>query len=197
MANGKTAKTSKTSGQRSTDSVVFRQGGYRELKSYQSAKIVYDATVDFCKLYVPKKSRTHEQMVQAAHNGKQNIAEGSEASATSKKAELKLTGVARASLEELLVDCEDFLRNNELPLWDKNSPDALKVRALAYESDRSYKSYKSHVRRSPESGANTLICLVNQATYLLRRQMEALERQYLRRGSFTENPYRARRRRQT
>lgn len=186
MANGKAASTNGTGG------VVFRHGGYRELKSYQSAEIVYDATVDFCDRYIPRRSRTHDQMVQAAHSGKQSIADGSEASATSKKAELKLTGVARSSLEELLLDCEDFLRENDLPLWDKNSPDALKIRALAYESDRSYQSYKSHVRRSPESGANTLICLVNQATYLLRRQMEALERQYVHRGSFRENLYRAR-----
>ncbi|MFC1462264.1 four helix bundle suffix domain-containing protein [Verrucomicrobiota bacterium] len=188
-------RTIGTGGASTTDGVVFRQGGYRELKSYQSAEIVHDATVDFCALYIPRKSPTHDQMVQAAHSGKQNIAEGSEASATSKKAELKLTGVARASLEGLLLDCEDFLRRNELDLWDKNSPDALKIRALAYESDRSYKSYKSHVRRSSESGANTLICLVNQATYLLRRQMEALERQYLHRGGFTENLYRARKKR--
>ena len=85
-------------------------GGYRELKSYQNSEIVYDATVRFCDRFVDRRSRTHDQMVQAARSGKQNIAEGSMASGTSKKTELKLVGVARASLEELLLDYEDFLR---------------------------------------------------------------------------------------
>ena len=91
-------------------------GGYRELKSYQNAQIVYDATVKFCDRFVDRRSRTHDQMVQAARSGKQNIAEGSMASGTSKKTELKLVGVARASLEELLQDYQDFLRQRGLAL---------------------------------------------------------------------------------
>ncbi len=103
-------------------------GGYRKLRSFQSAQLAYDLTVVFCDRFIDKRSRTHDQMVQAARSGVQNIAEGSMASATSKKTELKLTGVARASLEELLLDYEDFLRQRGLRLWDKNSPEALEAR---------------------------------------------------------------------
>ena len=85
-------------------------GGYRELQSYQMAEIIYDATIVFCNRFIDRRSRTHDQMVQAARSGKQNIAEGSMASGTSKKTELKLVGVARASLEELLLDFQDYLR---------------------------------------------------------------------------------------
>lgn len=99
-----------------------RHGGYRNLKSFQIAQLTYDVTVRFCDLYVGKRSRTHDQMVQAARSGVQNIAEGSQASATSKKTELKLTNVARASLEELRLDFEDFLRQRELPCWEPDHP---------------------------------------------------------------------------
>src|SRR5512147_2750751 len=97
-------------------------GGYRKLKSFQVAQLVYDVTVRFCNRYIERRSRTHDQMVQAARSGVQNIAEGSQASGTSKKTELKLTNVARASLEELRLDYEDFLRQRGLALWDKNEP---------------------------------------------------------------------------
>lgn len=97
-------------------------GGYRHLKSFQVAQIVYDVTVRFCDRYIGERSRTHDQMVQAARSGVQNIAEGSMASATSKKTELKLTNVARASLEELRLDYEDFLRQRGLALWARNDP---------------------------------------------------------------------------
>src|SRR3989304_4705249 len=113
-------------------------GGYRQLKSYQNAEIVYDATVKFCDRFVDRRSRTHDQMVQAARSGKQNIAEGSMASGTSKKTELKLVGVARASLEELLLDFEDFLRQRGLAVWGKDHATAQIVRKLAYASNRSY-----------------------------------------------------------
>src|SRR5438477_10986480 len=103
-------------------------GGYRKLRSFQTAQTVYDLTVIFCDRFVGKRSRTHDQMVQAARSGVQNIAEGSMASATSKKMELKLTGVARASLEELLLDYEDFLRQRQLSQWPKDSPESLAVR---------------------------------------------------------------------
>jgi four helix bundle protein len=105
-------------------------GGYRKLKSYQQAELIYDATVKFCDRFIDKRSRTHDQMVQAARSGKQNIAEGSQASGTSKKFELKLVGVARSSLEELLLDYQDFLRQRGLVLWGKNHPAVQVIRAL-------------------------------------------------------------------
>src|SRR5215475_10589847 len=99
--------------------LIPAHGGYRHLKSFQVAQLVYDVTTRFCDRYIGKRTRTHDQMVQAARSGVQNIAEGSMASATSKKTELKLTNVARASLEELRLDYEDFLRQRGLPLWDR------------------------------------------------------------------------------
>src|SRR3990167_790797 len=123
-------------------------GGYRELKSYQNAEIDYYATVKFCDRLVDRRSRTHDQMVQAARSGKQNIAEGSMASGTSKKTELKLVGVARASLEELLLDFQDFLRQRGLPLWGKEHEQAKDVRNLCYQKNRSYETYKTYVEQS-------------------------------------------------
>ncbi|MFH0726943.1 MAG: four helix bundle suffix domain-containing protein [Pseudomonadota bacterium] len=102
--------------------LITKHGGYRNLKSFQIAQLAYDVTVRFCDRYIEKRSRTHDQMVQAARSGVQNIAEGSQASGTSKKTELKLTNVARASLEELRLDYEDFLRQKGLPLWDREDP---------------------------------------------------------------------------
>ena len=102
--------------------LIPRHGGYRKLKSFQLAELVYDVTVRFCDKYIDRRSRTHDQMVQAARSGVQNIAEGSQASGTSRKMELKLTNVARASLEELRRDYEDFLRQRELPQWERNDP---------------------------------------------------------------------------
>jgi restriction system protein len=170
-------------------------GGYRKLRSFQCAQLVYDATVIFCDRFVEKRSRTHDQMIQAARSGVQNIAEGSVASATSKKTELKLTGVARASLEELLLDYEDFLRQRGLRLWAKDLPEALAVRGR-FRSDQSDPSDESDTYRirtaSPEVAANTLICLINQASFLLRRQLQGLERQFLAEGGFTEGLYRER-----
>ena len=170
-------------------------GGYRNLKSYQTAEIIYDATVVFCDRFIDKRSRTHDQMVQAARSGAQNIAEGSMASATSKKTELKLTGVARASLEELLLDFQAFLRQKGLRIWDKDSPEALAVRRK-YQSDKSDRSDASDsygiATASPEVAANTLICLINQASYLLGKQLQKLEQQFLEEGGFTERLYQAR-----
>jgi restriction system protein len=170
-------------------------GGYRNLKSYQTAETVYDATVVFCDRFIDKRSRTHDQMVQAARSGVQNIAEGSMASATSKKTELKLTGVARASLEELLLDFQAFLRQRGLRVWAKDSPEALAVRKK-YQSDKSDRSDTSDPysvkAASPEVAANRLICLINQASYLLGRQLQRLEQQFLKEGGFTERLYRVR-----
>ena len=176
------------------DKLIPRHGGYRNLRSFQTAQLVYDATVIFCDRFINKRSRTHDQMVQAARSGVQNIAEGSKASATSKKFELKLTSVARASLEELLLDYEDFLRQRRLRQWDKNSPEAMAVRRQ-YRSDRSDLSDDPYriSTVSSEVAANTLICLINQASFLLGRQINALERRFLQEGGFTESMYRARR----
>jgi four helix bundle suffix protein len=170
-------------------------GGYRKLRSFQCAQVVYDGTVAFCDRFIDRRSRTHDQMVQAARSGVQNIAEGSEASATSKKTELKLTNVAKASLEELLRDYEDYLRQHGLPLWDKNSPQALAVRNK-YKSNPSDKSDPSDPyglkTAPPEVAANTLLCLINQATYLLKRQLQQLGESFLAEGGFTERMYRER-----
>ena len=168
-------------------------GGYRELQSYKMSEIVYDATIVFCDRFIDRRSRTHDQMVQAARSGKQNIAEGSMASGTSKKTELKLVGVARASLEELLLDFEDFLRRRGLPLWGKEHEQALAVRKLAHSKDRSYMTYKTYVEHSPpEVAANALICLIHQTNYLLDQQLRALEKEFLEDGGFTERLYRTR-----
>jgi len=178
-----------------TGELIGAHGGYRNLRSYQGAEIIYDATVRFCERFIDRRSRTVDQMVQAARSGKQNIAEGSMASGTSKKFELKLVGVARASLEELLLDYEDFLRQKGLPLWGKGHPEAEKVRKLAYGSDRSYETYRTYIEASSsEAAANTLICLIHQANYLLDRQLRSLEAAFLAEGGFTEKLYHARRR---
>jgi four helix bundle suffix protein len=174
-------------------SLIPPHGGYRELKSYQNAEIVYDATVRFCDRFVDRRSRTHDQMVQAARSGKQNIAEGSMASGTSKKTELKLVGVARASLEELLLDYQDFLRQRGLSVWAKNHPTAQAIRKLVYASNRSYGTYRPYIEDAPaEVAANTMICLINQTNYLLDQQLRQLEQQFLEEGGFTERLYRAR-----
>lgn len=182
-------------------SLIPPHGGYRKLRSFQTAELVYDATVMFCDRFIDKRSRTHDQMVQAARSGVRNIAEGSMASGTSKKIELKLTGIARASLEELLLDFQSFLRQKGLPLWTKDSAEALAVRR-GYQSDRSDTSDRSETSdmsdpygistASPEAAANTLICLINQASYLLGRQIQSLEDQFLDEGGFTERMHRAR-----
>jgi four helix bundle protein len=123
-------------------------GGYEDLLSFQKARIVFDGTVCFCDRFVDKRSRTRDQMVQAARSGKQNILEGSQASGTSKETELKLTNVARASLEELLEDYRDYLRIGDYALWDKNSKEALYVRKLGRKSNRSYESYRGLFRNT-------------------------------------------------
>ena len=168
-------------------------GGYRTLQSYQMSEMVYDATVVFCDRFINIRSRTHDQMVQAARSGKQNIVEGSAASGTSKKTELKLIGVARASLEELLLDLEDFLRQHGLPLWGKDHPKAKEVRGLCYSKNRSYMTYKAYIEQSPpEIAANAMACLIHQTNYLLDQQLWTLEKAFLDEGGFTERLYRTR-----
>jgi restriction system protein len=174
-------------------------GGYRRLRSFQVTEIIYDGTVAFCERFVDKRSRTHDQMVQAARSGRQNIAEGSRASATSSQTELRLVNVARASLDELLLDYEDFLRQRGLPAWGKDDSEAREVRAvgarrknmtdLSDQTDpsddkRKYARWLEHA--DPAVIANTLICLIHQANYLLDRQIHGLERQFVEGGGYSE-----------
>ncbi len=182
--------------------LIPQHGGYRNLKCFQVSEIVYDGTQIFCDRFISIRSRTHDQMAQAARSGRQNIAEGSMASATSKKMELKLTNVAKASLEELLLDYEDFLRQKRLRQWDKDDPEALAVR-------RRYKSYPQSwfenreesaelldpygiEEAEPEVAANTLLCLINQAIYLLKRLVDSQADAFVEEGGFTERLYKTR-----
>src|SRR3990167_6786525 len=126
--------------------LIPSHGGYRNLKSYQTTTLIYDLTVEFCNSYMSYK--TYDQMVQAARSGRQNIAEGCQASGTSKKTELKLIGVARASLEELLLDYEDFLRQNSLPIWGKEDRRVREIRKLAYKSYRTNETYRTYLENS-------------------------------------------------
>ena len=183
-----------------TGGFIPKHGGYEKLFSYQKAEIVYDATVWFCDRFIDKRSRTHDQMVQAARSGKQNIIEGSMASATSKETEIKLTNVARASLEELLADYRDFLRVRGMRLWEKNSKEALYVRKLGNRSHGSshgthetYATYKPLLEtRPPEIAANIIICVIHQTSYLLDRQLRHLERAFLEEGGLRGRMTRAR-----
>ena len=173
-------------------------GGYRQLRSFQTATIIYDGTVSFCERFVSPRSRTHDQMVQAARSGRQNIAEGSRAGATSGKSETYLTNVARASLDELLLDFEDFLRHRKLPQWTKDAPEAREVREIGRrrsdQSNRTDSDDRAHWAlyapwlEHKDSGvvANTLICLIHQANYLLDQQIAALERSIIEHGGYRE-----------
>jgi four helix bundle protein len=162
-------------------------GGYRQLRSFQVTTVIYDATVSFCARFLDKRSRTIDQMVQAARSGRQNIAEGSRASATSSQTELRLINVARANLDELLLDYEDFLRQRCLPLWDKDSTEAVKVRAIGAQhridqtdptdSFGPYTAWLGHI--DPAIVANTLVFLIHQANYLLDQQISALGRSFV------------------
>lgn len=175
-------------------------GGYRELRSFQVVTIVYDATVLFCERFVDRRSRTVDQMVQAARSGRQNIAEGSRASATSSQTELHLVNVARSSLDELLLDYEDFLRQRRLAAWTKHSPESMRVRAIGrtYKHNPSesgdpsdpatqFGPYAPYVcSEDPAVAANTLICLIHQANYLLNRQIAGLESKFIQEGGYSE-----------
>jgi four helix bundle suffix protein len=168
-------------------------GNYRELLSYQKSEVVYDFTFRFCERFLKRGDRTIDQMVQAARSGKQNIVEGSKASGTSKEMELKLTNVARASLEELLEDYRDFLRVRDLAIWDKASKEALFVRKLGNKPHSTYETYREFVEtRSSEVVANIAICLIHQTNYLLDQQIRRLEQDFLKAGGLRERMTRAR-----
>jgi four helix bundle suffix protein len=197
--------------------LIPKHGGYRKLKSFQVAQVIYDVTVRFCDRYVEKRSRTHDQMVQAARSGVQNIAEGSQASGTSKKTELKLTNVARASLEELRLDYEDFLRQRGLPIWERDDPrrQALIDRRCATADEVAQWVKEEHGRRRsgqsgphgqklstastrstpstfPELAANAALVLLTVACSLLDRQLAAQAKAFETEGGFTERLYRVR-----
>jgi four helix bundle suffix protein len=201
------------------EKLIPLHGGYRKLKSFQVAQLAYDVTVRFCDRYIDKRSRTHDQMVQAARSGVQNIAEGSQASGTSKKTELKLTNVARASLEELRLDYEDFLRQRGLAQWLREDPrrTALIAARPATADDvaawaravhdgqrgrhgqngrganlKSTKSTESTESTYPEIAANGVLVLLAVACNLLDRQIASLERAFVEQGGFTERLYRVR-----
>jgi four helix bundle suffix protein len=199
------------------DKLIPLHGGYRKLKSFQVAQLVYDVTVRFCERYIEKRSRTHDQMVQAARSGVQNIAEGSQASGTSRKMEIKLTNVARASLEELRLDYEDFLRQRELPQWareDWRRAELIARRPKSVEevvqwardmkagrdgqngrsgmSKVSIQSTKPTPSTFPEIAANGALTLIVVACSLLDRQIAAQEKTFLEEGGFTERLYRVR-----
>jgi four helix bundle suffix protein len=187
--------------------LIPKHGGYRNLKSFQVAQLVYDVTVRFCDRYIDPRSRTHDQMVQAARSGVQNIAEGSQDSGTSKKMEMKLTNVARASLEELRLDYEDFLRQRGLKLWERSDPRrqelvarrcttadqvAAWVREIHGQDGQPMKSISSIQSSYPELAANAALVLIGVACALLDRQLAAQAAAFEKEGGFTERLYRVR-----
>lgn len=192
--------------------LIPKHGGYRKLKSFQVAQLIYDVTARFCDRYVDKRSRTHDQMVQAARSGVQNIAEGSQASGTSKKTELKLTNVARASLEELRLDYEDFLRQRGLPIWERDDPCRQSLidrrcatadevaqwvkevhdRGLHGQSGQCGQKQPPNPSTFSEISANAVLVLLAVACSLLDRQLAAQATAFETDGGFTERLYRLR-----
>lgn len=168
-------------------------GGYRKLLSYQKAEIIFDATDYFTKRFFRKGDRTIDQMVQAARSGKQNIAEASMASGTSKEMEIKLTNVARASLEELLIDYQDFLRVRNLEEWDKSHRFALRLRELNKQGIATYETFQAGIEnQDPAICANVIIGLIKIANYLLDKQIQRLEKDFLNEGGLKERMTKAR-----
>jgi four helix bundle suffix protein len=176
-----------------TDKFIPPHGGYQSLLSYQRAEVVYDATVKFCADLLDKRDRTVDQMVQAARSGKQNIVEGSMASGTSKETEIKLTNVARASLEELLIDYRDFLRTRGLTEWPKDHRHVRRLRELNRTPNATYETFRKAVEHpDPEIRANGIMGLIKVTTYLLDQQLRRLEKDFLEHGGLRENMTRAR-----
>lgn len=182
----------------SKEPLLPKHGGYRRLKSFQVARLIYDVTTRFCAVWVDHHSRTHDQMVQAARSGVQNIAEGSQASGTSKKTELKLTNVARASLEELRLDYEDFLRQRRLTQWSPENPALERFKALRCSTLEDVRAW-ADIERSRNDEvpvaaliANAALSLLNLCCYLLDRQLAAQAKAFETEGGFTERLYRVR-----
>ena len=167
-------------------------GGYRKLWSFRKAEVVYDITVVFCRRFLERRDRTVDQMIQAARSGKQNIAEGSQAAGTSTETEIRLTNVARASLEELLVDYEDFLRVHSHQKWAPDSRESKFVRKRG-RTDEGLAECRTFCETRPaEVVANIAICLIHQANFLLDRQVRRLETDFLAGGGIRERMSRAR-----
>lgn len=176
-----------------TDGFIPLHGGYRNLITYQKAEIIYDGTIYFTNRFFRKFDRTIDQMVQAARSGKQNIAEASMASGTSKETEIKLTNVARASLEELLLDYEDFLRTNKFEIWGKEHRLVRRLRELNRTPNANYETFKKAIENeNPEICANVMIGLINLTTYLLNKQIKSLEEAFLNEGGLRERMTKAR-----
>lgn len=168
-------------------------GGYEKLLSYQKAEIIYDATVYFTNRFYRKGDRTIDQMVQAARSGKQNIAEASLASATSKETEIKLTNVARASQVELLIDYQDFLRTKNLSEWPKSHPYTKRLQELHRLPNPTFDTYRKGIEHpDPAICANVILGLIRVTCYLLGRQIEFLEKDFLKNGGIKERMTRAR-----
>lgn len=169
------------------------------LLTYRYAEIIHDLTMDFCKKYISYKSRTKDQMEQAARSGKQNIVEGVGQSQTSKKGEIKLLGVAKASFEELLSDYEDFLRQNNFEIYQKTDLRTTKFRQIAFELSnlRNLSNLGDLIEKpkpigNPQDDANFLLTLCHQITYLLFKQIQSLEEKFIKEGGFTENLFKKR-----
>lgn len=168
-------------------------GGYANLLSFQKARIVYDGTVYFCSQFIDSRSRTHDQMIQAARSGKQNILEGSQASATSKETEIKLTNVARASLEELLEDYRDFLRERKIEEWSTNHSHTVRLRELNRRPNADYETFRKGIEHpDPAIAANVMIGMIKLTNYLLDRQIQRLEQDFLNQGGLRERMTKAR-----
>ena len=176
-----------------SEGFIPSHGGYEDLLSFQKARIVYDGTVWFCRRYIEKRDRTYDQMVQAARSGKQNILEGSQASGTSKETEIKLTNVARASLEELLEDYRDFLRVRGLAEWTKEHRYTRRLRELNRQPNADYSTFRKGIEHpDPAIGANVMIGLIKLTNYLLDQQLRQLETAFLQEGGLRERMTRAR-----
>ena len=176
-----------------SEGFIPKHGGYQKLLAYQRAEIVYDATLKFCDDLIGRRTRTHDQMVQAARSGKQNIAEGSMASATSKETEIKLTNVARASLEELLIDYQDFLRTRGMSEWPRDHRYVKRLRELNRTPNANYQTFRKAVENEdPEIRANAIIGLIRVTNYLIDQQIRRLEKDFLENGGLRERMYHAR-----
>jgi four helix bundle suffix protein len=183
----------RNAGEYNSHPILPPRGDYHILLSFQKAEVVYDITFRFAHKFLAKGDRTIDQMIQSARSGKKNILEGSKAAQTSKETEIKLTNVARASLEELLDDYRDYLRARDLAIWDKDSTKAQYVRKLGRKTPQTFEAYREFVEtRSPEVVANIAICLIHQTNYLLDQQLRRLEQDFLKQGGLRERMTRAR-----
>ena len=176
----------------SNNDFLPQKGSYKGLLVYRKAECIYDLTFYFASTYLDKGDRTVDQMVQAARSGKQNIAEGAAASVTSRETEIKLTNVAKASLQELLVDYEDYLRVRGLRQWQKGDPQWEQTRQVCSKHSEPEYFTRAAAERSDETIANIAIILINQTDYLLYRLIERQKADFLEKGGIREEMTRAR-----